>query len=174
MGVFAEQELRVRSRELGVGIGSWEHGTPVKLRPHNVGIPSPPERGRARLTRHPWYMVYTGCGNRNCGLADTEGSTALWRAAYATDVEAMRLLIAYGADPNIPTKAPPPRRRRGGTFGREARPDPSELRPMPLGGPGLWPATRADADADPSGLPPYEEGGPGVWLIHAAAGVGIR
>ena len=65
-----------------------------------------------RLTMHPWYMVYSGCGNRNCGLVDTKGSTAFWRAAYATDVEAMRLLVAYGADPGIPTAAPPPRRRR--------------------------------------------------------------
>ena len=36
----------------------------------------------ARITSHPWYLVYTGCGNRNCGLADTSGSTAFWRAAY--------------------------------------------------------------------------------------------
>ena len=57
--------------------------------------------------QHPWYMVYSGCGNRNCGLADTSGSTAFWRAAYATDVEAMRLLVKYGADPNIPDHAPP-------------------------------------------------------------------
>ena len=60
----------------------------------------------ARLYQHPWYMVYSGCGNRNCGLADTAGSTAFWRAAYSTDVEAMRLLVKYGADPNIPTMAP--------------------------------------------------------------------
>lgn len=65
----------------------------------------------ARLTKHPWYMEYTGCGNRNCGLVDTEGATAFWRAAYATDVDAMRLLVSYGADPNIPTKAPPQRER---------------------------------------------------------------
>ena len=64
-----------------------------------------------RITRHPWYMVYTGCGNRNCGLVDTNGATAFWRAAYATDVEAMKLLVEYGADPNIPTKAPPRRQR---------------------------------------------------------------
>ncbi|WP_419938257.1 ankyrin repeat domain-containing protein [Candidatus Palauibacter sp.] len=64
-----------------------------------------------RITRHPWYMVYTGCGNRNCGLVDTNGATAFWRAAYATDVEAMQLLVEYGADPNIPTKAPPRRQR---------------------------------------------------------------
>ncbi len=60
----------------------------------------------ARIMTHPWYLVYTGCGNRNCGLADTSGSTAFWRAAYCTDVEAMKLLVAYGADPNIPTIAP--------------------------------------------------------------------
>ena len=64
-----------------------------------------------RLTVHPWYMEYSGCGNRNCGLVDTQGATAFWRAAYATDVAAMRLLVAYGADPAVPTKAPPRRRR---------------------------------------------------------------
>ena len=65
----------------------------------------------ARITKHPWYMVYTGCGNRNCGLVDTNGSTAFWRAAYATDVEAMKLLVEYGADPGVATKAPPRRQR---------------------------------------------------------------
>ncbi|GIS79115.1 MAG: hypothetical protein CM1200mP14_06810 [Gammaproteobacteria bacterium] len=66
----------------------------------------------ARTTKHPWYMVYGGCGNRNCGLVGTKGSTAFWRAAYAADLEAMRLLVKYGADPNIPTIAPEQRRRR--------------------------------------------------------------
>src|SRR5260370_783715 len=50
-----------------------------------------------RLLKHPWYMGYTGCGNQNCGLEDVEGSTAFSRAAYATDVEAMRLLVPFGA-----------------------------------------------------------------------------
>jgi len=68
----------------------------------------------ARLKSHPWYLVYSGCGNRNCGLADTSGSTAFWRAAYATDLEAMKLLASSGADPNIPTVAPPQPVRRGG------------------------------------------------------------
>ena len=68
----------------------------------------------ARITKHPWYMVYSGCGNSNCGLVNTEGATAFWRAAYATDVAAMQLLLEYGADPRIPTKAPEPRRRRRG------------------------------------------------------------
>lgn len=65
----------------------------------------------ARLTRHPWYMVYQGCGNRNCGLIDLTGSTAFLRAAYSTDVEAMKLLIEHGADPLIATKAPDRRQR---------------------------------------------------------------
>ena len=65
----------------------------------------------ARLTLHPWYMEYSGCGNRNCGLVDTQGATAFWRAAYATDVAAMHLLVAHGADPGIATVAPPRRRR---------------------------------------------------------------
>lgn len=66
----------------------------------------------ARLTMHPWYMEYTGCGNGNCGLIDTDGSTTFLRAAYATDVEAMRLLKKWGADPFIATKAPQQRQRQ--------------------------------------------------------------
>jgi uncharacterized protein len=125
----------------------------------------------ARLTQHPWYMVYTGCGNRNCGLEDTDGSTAFWRAAYATDVDAMRVLVKYGADPSIPTKAPPPRPPRAGTAQEITRDEgPRPLQPV---GPGLWPATdAASVEPDPSGLPPVKAGGPGVYPIHAASGVG--
>ncbi|MDA0328807.1 MAG: ankyrin repeat domain-containing protein [Gemmatimonadetes bacterium] len=65
-----------------------------------------------RLTLHPWYMEYTDCGNSNCGLIDTNGSTPFLRAAYATDVEAMRLLKRWGADPTVATKAPARRERR--------------------------------------------------------------
>ncbi len=65
-----------------------------------------------RIKMHPWYMEYTGCGNGNCGLIDMNGATAFLRAAYATDVDAMKLLVQYGADPNIPTRAPAPRQRR--------------------------------------------------------------
>ena len=89
-----------------------------------------------RTTMHPWYMVYGGCGNRNCGLVDTKGSTAFWRAAYAADVEAMRLLVKYGADPNIPTIAPEQRRRRPRDTGaRSARgriSDAAEFKPLPI------------------------------------------
>jgi ankyrin repeat protein len=34
----------------------------------------------------------------------TPGSTAFWRAAQATDLPAMRLLVAHGADPAIPSE----------------------------------------------------------------------
>ncbi len=93
----------------------------------------------ARLTRHLWYMSYTFDLLR----VDTQGATPFWRAAYGTDVEAMKLLVAYGADPTIPTMKPPTRRR----------------------------GSEEDA-ADPSGLPPVPVGGPGVHPIHAASGVG--
>jgi uncharacterized protein len=66
----------------------------------------------ARMTLHPWYMEYTGCGNGNCGLIDTNGATPFLRAAYATDVEAMRLLWSWGADPFIATRAPERRQRQ--------------------------------------------------------------
>jgi ankyrin repeat protein len=34
---------------------------------------------------------------------DSPGATAFWRAAQANDLAALKLLIAHGADPNIPT-----------------------------------------------------------------------
>ena len=125
----------------------------------------------ARLTSHPWYMVYTDCGNRNCGLEDTKGSTAFWRAAYATDVDAMRLLVAHGADPNLPTLTPPPQRPRAGTASKST--ETTEIRPVQPFGPGLWPATdERTVNPDPSGLPRVKEGDPGVFALHAASGVG--
>ena len=125
----------------------------------------------ARLTMHPWYMVYSGCGNRNCGLVDTRGSTAFWRAAYATDLDAMRLLVSHEADPNIPTTAPPPRRARGGTTAEND--EEADVPPVLPGAPGLWVATDLKRmGPDPSGLPPAKEGDPGVFPIHAVSGVG--
>jgi hypothetical protein len=64
----------------------------------------------------------------------------------------MKLLIAYGADPDVAT-VKPPARNRGGRGGRGG-----------VGG--------GAALADPSGLAPVPNGGPGVWPIHAASGVG--
>ena len=98
-----------------------------------------------RLDQHLWYMSHISCGNFNCGLEVTWGATPFWRAAYGLDVEGMRLLAAYGADPTIPTRRPVI--RGGNPYGEE------EVE-------------------DPSGLPPVEEGGPGVFPLHAASGVG--
>ncbi len=111
-----------------------------------------------RIKTHPWYLVYSGCGNRNCGLADTAGSTAFWRAAYAVDVDAMRLLVAHGADPNIPTIAPPVPVRRGPQGGA----------PAGAGGPV---APTAAANQERYTAPPIPPGGPGAYPLHAAAGV---
>jgi ankyrin repeat protein len=101
----------------------------------------------ARLSKHLWYMEYTFTQLD----VDTRGATPFWRAAYALDLPAMRMLVAHGADPSIPTMKQP-ERRRGGRGGGDGGGDP----------PG--------ADADPSGLPPVPEGGPGVYPIHAATG----
>lgn len=127
----------------------------------------------ATIDNHPWYMVYTGCGNGNCGLMDTKGSTAFWRAAYATDIEAMRMLVENGADPNLPTPAPGPRRPRGSS-GRESRRPDNVGNFFRVGGSSDIEdsGSREPERPDLSGLPPVEEGGPGVFPIHAASGVG--
>ena len=65
----------------------------------------------ARLTKHLWYMEYTFGVLRGSGI-HLEGATPFWRAAYALDVAAMRLLADHGADPGISTMKPPERRRR--------------------------------------------------------------
>jgi ankyrin repeat protein len=77
----------------------------------------------ARLKKKIWYAGYT---QDNSGL-DEIGATAFWRAAYANDVEAMRLLVAGGADPNIPTAA-----------GRR-QPGNATLSALPIGAPGGTP-----------------------------------
>jgi ankyrin repeat protein len=119
----------------------------------------------ARLNRSLWYTTY----NRDNLRVDFKGATPFWRAAYATDVVAMRLLLRYGADPKIPTIKPPGRQRggggeRGGGAGG-GRGGEAEGRAGYADAPG-------QARTDPSGLPPVPDGGPGVWPIHAASGVG--
>ena len=94
----------------------------------------------ARLTKHLWFMSY----NFDLLQIDSRGATPFWRAAHALDVEAMKLLVAHGADPGIPTAEVPSRRFRGGD----------------------------DDEPDPSGLPPVPVGGPAVHPIQAASGVG--
>ena len=63
----------------------------------------------ARVNKKVWYSNY----NFDQSGVDETGSTAFWRAAYAADVDAMKLLMSFGADPRIPTAKPPER----GEFG---------------------------------------------------------
>ncbi len=94
-----------------------------------------------QLAKKLWYTTF---GNDYLGV-DRTGATPFWRAAYALDIDAMRLLVSYGADPHIPTIKVPTSRYSVG---------------------------RGEPDEDPSGLPPVPIGGPGVWPIHAASGAG--
>lgn len=105
----------------------------------------------AQVATHIWYAAY------NAGRmgVDFAGATAFWRAAYGLDVDAMKLLVAHGADPNIWTIKP-----AGRTRYRPLVPDTSTAEDS------------TDTDDDPSGLPPVPPGGPGVHPLHAASGVG--
>ena len=80
----------------------------------------------ARTRSHIWYAAY----NTGRMGVDFSGATPFWRAAYALDVEAMRLLVKYGADPDIPTMSYGTARRAN---------DPSGLAPAPPGGPHVPP-----------------------------------
>ncbi|MBM63529.1 MAG: hypothetical protein CL484_11335 [Acidobacteria bacterium] len=86
----------------------------------------------ARLTKSLWYTTY----NRDLLGVDRTGATAFWRAAYALDIAAMRLLLTHGANPHLQTVKVPSRRRT-------ADPDPSGLPPVPLGGPAVPPLLAA-------------------------------
>jgi len=92
----------------------------------------------ARLSTRVWY-------SGSLSGVDEVGATPFWRAAYASDIDAMKLLVARGADPNIPTV-------KG--IGR----------PMTDDG--------VREFKDTSGRPPAIVGGPGVPPIVAASGVG--
>ena len=94
-----------------------------------------------RLNKKVWYSGYSF----DLSGVDETGATPFWRAAYASDVEAMKLLVAYGADPSIRTKKIAGRGRFG-DVDREVK--------------------------DVSGLPPVPVGGPAVTPLQAAAGVG--
>jgi ankyrin repeat protein len=92
----------------------------------------------ARLRKKVWYSGY----NFDLSGVDEIGATPFWRAAYAADVEAMTLLMAYGADPNIPTMKPAGRPRTG-DGGRETVDDVSGQLPVPIGGPAVTPLQAA-------------------------------
>ena len=93
----------------------------------------------ARLRKKVWYSGY----NFDLSGVDEIGATPFWRAAYASDLEAMRLLIAHGADPNIPTMKPAGRPRTGDAGAREDVSDVSGALPVPTGGPGIPPLQAA-------------------------------
>jgi ankyrin repeat protein len=91
-----------------------------------------------RLRKKVWYSGY----NFDLSGVDELGATPFWRAAYAADVDAMKLLAAHGADPHIPTIKPAGRPRTG-DGGRESTKDVSGLPPVPVGGPGVPPLQAA-------------------------------
>jgi len=97
----------------------------------------------ARTRMKVWYSGYSF----HLSGVDEIGASVFWRAAYASDIAAMKLLVASGADPNVPTMKPAGRARFG---------DMTETREV----------------VDQSGLPPVPVGGPSVTPLHAAAGVG--
>jgi ankyrin repeat protein len=94
-----------------------------------------------RLRKKVWYSGY----NFDLSGVDEGGATPFWRAAYASDVDAMKLLVARGGDPNITTMRTPGRPRTG-----DAQRDVKEV----------------------SNLPPVPVGGPAVTPLQAASGVG--
>jgi uncharacterized protein len=104
-----------------------------------------------RLQTHIWYAAY------NAGRmgVDFTGATPFWRAAYAADVAAMRLLVENGADPNLWTQ----------NLACTREPVDPDVPNNPAN-------DEPDPD-DPSGLPPVPHGGPAVHAIHAASGVGF-
>ncbi len=69
----------------------------------------------ARLNRKTWFTQY----NFDLLRIDDGGATPFWRAAYSSDIDAMKLLLTYGADPDVPTMKPAGR-NRGTEVDREA------------------------------------------------------
>ncbi|MFA5908013.1 MAG: ankyrin repeat domain-containing protein [Vicinamibacterales bacterium] len=96
----------------------------------------------ARLKMKVWYSGYSF----DLSGVDEIGASVFWRAAYASDIAAMKMLVAAGADPNVPTIKPAGRPRFGDAVEREVK--------------------------DVSGLPAVPIGGPSVTPLHATAGVG--
>ncbi|MBI3491338.1 MAG: ankyrin repeat domain-containing protein [Acidobacteria bacterium] len=100
----------------------------------------------ARVTRKVWYSQY----DFDQSGIDEAGATPFWRAAYASDVDAMKLLVKYGADPTIPTMRTPGRPRTGDAV-REAQ-DVSGMPPVSVGGPGVAPLLAASGEGYGEGL----------------------
>jgi ankyrin repeat protein len=137
----------------------------------------------ARIKKQPWYFAYNNCGNANCGLETIDGTTPFWRATYALDLEAMKLLIAHGADPKLASTPPAPAARAarparlaavadsGRARGTEVAQAPNAARPAG-GDAGVGAGVQVKLDPDIEVLAKAAPTGPGVLPIHAAAGVG--
>ena len=100
----------------------------------------------SRVSRKVWYSQY----DFDQSGIDEAGATPFWRAAYASDIDAMKLLVKYGADPTIPTMRTPGRPRTGDAV-REAQ-DVSGLPPVAVGGPGVAPLLAASGEGYGEGL----------------------
>ncbi len=153
----------------------------------------------ARLNKHLWYMEYTFRVLGGSGI-NLKGATPFWRAAYALDLAALRLLADYGADPDIRTMKPPDRPDRDEEEDEEEEEEPieeqeaSEEDTASEDEPGYEPAEdevseeatevaeaeggeaeeaeEEEEEEDKSGLPPIPTDGPAIHAIHAASGVG--
>jgi ankyrin repeat protein len=91
----------------------------------------------ARLRKKVWYSGYSF----DLSGVDEIGATAFWRAAYASDVAAMKVLVAHGADPNIPSMKGAGRPRTGD--GEREAIDIAKTPAVPVGGPGVPPLVAA-------------------------------
>ena len=94
------------------------------------------------LKSHLWHSDFL----RGKIALDLTGATPFWRAALAQDLDAMKALVRFGADPNMPTTLPEPGLREG-------RQNDGRLQ-------------------EDSGLPMLPEGSPTMYALHAAAGGG--
>jgi ankyrin repeat protein len=90
-----------------------------------------------RLRKKVWYSGYSF----DLSGVDEIGATPFWRAAYASDVVAMKMLVAHGADPNIPSMKGAGRARTADVE-RDVQ-DVSKAPPIPVGGPGIPPLVAA-------------------------------
>ena len=104
-----------------------------------------------RMNQHLWYTEYTFFIMSSGGI-HFAGATPFWRAAQALDLEAMRLLKKYGANPDIANTKRPKRRRP-----MDQAADSEE---------------QIKKEIDHSGLPPIPDGGPSIYPIHLASGAG--
>jgi ankyrin repeat protein len=92
------------------------------------------------LDLHPFYWEQGRIG------LDIRGATPFWRAAFARDLEAMKMLVAYGADPH-----------KASVVAEEAM---------------MQSRQRDGRQEESSGLRPLPEGAPDMAPIHVAAGGG--